>query len=140
MLRSVICVWPLVPACTRNLPVLNGSERRRLTEPLSPSTFFLKVMLVNCIFENLPPSTFIGARYMWNACTEKVGVISAVPFTRADQVTASVPATDVVEPPSVTSLKMLPPAKPLNRLPSLNEPLTSVPHESLFARFLKLIV
>ena len=77
---------------------------------------------------------------MWNAWTEKVGVTSAVTFTRADQVTASVPATDVVEPPSVTSLKTLPPRKPLTRLPSLNEPLTSVPHESLFARFLKLIV
>src|SRR5215510_9531013 len=125
MLRSVICVSPPVPACTRNLPVLNGSERRRLSELLSPSTFFLKVMLVNCIFEKRPPSTFIGARYMWKAWTEKVGVTSAVTLPRADQVTASVPATDVVEPPSVTILKTLPPRKLLTRLPNRNEPLTS---------------
>src|SRR5689334_18782048 len=112
-----------VPARTLILPVLKGSERRRLSELLSPSTFFLKVMLVNCIFDISPPETFIGARYMWNAWTVKVGVTSAEMFARADQVTPSVLATDVVEPPSVTNLKTLPPRKPLTRLPNRNEPL-----------------
>src|SRR5215510_5159890 len=75
---------------------------------------------------------------MYDACRMIVFVSSLVPLTRPIHVTASVP-TALVEPPSVTILKMLKPPKPLKRGPRRNEPLRSVPQELLVARFLKLI-
>src|SRR5215218_7696341 len=113
--------------------MLNGSETRRLTDALSPSSFRRTVKLVNFCDDIRPPSTFIGARYRPNAWIEVVGVTSTVPFNRTIHVTASVPAIDEVEPPSVTILKTLPPAKPVNRFPSRSEPFTSAPHELLRA-------
>src|ERR687891_23597 len=66
-----------------------------------------------------------------------VGVICVVPLMRVDHVTALDPMLDS-DPPSVTILKTLKLAKPLNFGPRRSEPLRSAPHELLVARFSKL--
>src|SRR4051794_5940395 len=109
-----------------------------MSDELSPSSFLRSETFAICWAENSPRSIFIGARYMYEPWKMSVFVISVVPLTRPIHVTASEPTADV-EPPSVTCLNTLKPAKPVNLGARRNWPVTSVPHELDFARFLKLI-